>query len=466
MLRILEDGIVYLWNPIRYLIGIEEDIYLSRCGERLAQQGFNDELFEYLDKFRPANYSEILRACYLTMKARSDKVIQEQSAQSGSEESDVLAETLSAMQATHRVFPTFTEFRPLLNLMCADDDWAWTEFSARLSEERVPVQAERPTEFFGSSSRRFTITPSRLPIFADWYAFVRRNGGEDWDSRTLFEEILKVMVLTDKRECIRELRQLQRDNAFPDSRFLSSTILEIEDQALNEGVASWEAGQLLDFLNKENLGVINDERDLFEWVCQGIESLKDDIEKRAEGVVGFWDKWRLRISGKAKREKRAASAVGFWDGMEPKTEPDCQNVLWPRLQSKMKEYGITVALGEEGSIGANWCDFWVDYPRASAEPFRVRIELKTARKGYGRAELVDPIESQLWDRYLRPSNCRHGLYVVLWFRNAEYEYPKQWNTPDELHKELRAKCEGVSLAHSVNVLSYVIDLTTPSRRRP
>jgi len=441
IVRILEDGIAYISNPIQYLIDKRQNIYVSRCGERLMRGGFSDDFFSYFYEFRPDNYVEVLRECYLTMKRAREKLGQPQPDQAVDGESSALVEWLSTPQQVREMFPTFGEFRPLLHLMAEDDEWAWTEFSERLVHDNVPIEAERPTEFFGGLFRGFKIRTLRLPIFADWYALVRRAGEQSWGSLTLAKEILEVMVLSDSQRTIRELRRLQTDDAFPASRFLSSAILKIEDDVLSAEMPSWNAGQLLDFLNKERFGVVNEERDLFLWVCQAIEDLKDAMEKRAESVAGFWN------------------------GDEPKTEPECQNVLWPLLRSKMAEHNIAVTLGEELSIGANWCDFGVDCPRTGAEPFRLRVELKTARHGYSRTRIVEPIENQLWDKYLSPSNCQHGIYIVLWFRNEAYPYPTEWTTPKELTAELKMKCKDVEakVGYGLSLTSYVIDLTTHPR---
>ena len=261
-------------------------------------------------------------------------------------------------------------------------------------------------------------------------------------SLTLASELLQLMVIADPQQTIRELRRLQRNDAFTGARFLSSAIMQIEDQTLSTRVPCWDAGQLLDFLNKEKFGVINNEGDLFLWVCQAVEDLKDAMEKRGESVNGFWNT------------------------NKPKTEPMCQSVLWPLLKLKLETYQIGEVSSPEQLIGANWCDFWVEIPRTGESPFRIGIELKTARKGYAQRDLVEPINSQLWSKYLRPSNCCHGIYIVLWFRTSEYPHPTPWTSPKELADELDRKCQEVQSTCNAHLASYVIDLTTPSRGSP
>ena len=107
----------------------------------------------------------------------------------------------------------------------------------------------------------------------------------------------------------------------------------------------------------------------------------------------------------------------------------------------------------------------MEYPRANEQPFRIAIELKTARKGYVPKQLIDPIETQLWEEYLQPSGCQHGIFVVLWFRDDDrYPFPRQWPTPEKLAEDVLKKCKEVEEAHQVKLASYVVDLTTIPRR--
>ena len=93
-------------------------------------------------------------------------------------------------------------------------------------------------------------------------------------------------------------------------------------------------------------------------------------------------------------------------------------------------------------------------------------KVRIARKQYGPNELIQPVESQLWKKYLRPSGCRHGIFVVLWFRdNQRYQGPKSWTNKGMLAEELSKKCEDIAKIHQVSLTSYVIDVTTPFRER-
>ena len=405
---------------IEYLTKIEEPLYLSDCRKRLKNGSFDQHtlkpLLDYLLTLRPVRFKDTLRRSYLTLKSR------------------LHVPAASQAPSDQNGLSYWDQFRPLLALMGTDDDWSWDEFTGRLSQENVPCHEWTLIE----SRLQLSSNSTRLPIIADWYALARRRESED-GLPMLSQHLLGTMTAIDGEATIRELRRLRREDAFPDARWLSFDILRIEDQLLSGDFSSWESGPLLDFINKESLGVIHNEQDLFEWVRQALEKIQDSLEQRAEGVAGFWD------------------------GDTPKEEPDCQNVLWPRIKSELDKFGIVDV--EEKFIGPNRCDFWVEYPRPGESSFRVAVELKTARKSYGPTRLLNPVDTQLWKKYLRPTRCQHGIYIVLWFRNAKrYDWPKHWSDKKALEKDIQTKCKEVADAHQVILAPYVIDLTTPPRK--
>jgi hypothetical protein len=438
ILQVLESGgIVSLHRPIQYLIRVHEPIYLPQCRERLEQGAFDrshvDSLLAYLSALRPPWYREALQQYYTRVK----KLVHQRIG-GGRQESLKPGQGNGAEGA--RALSYWDQFCPLLLLMSDDDDWAWREFAHRLRREDVPLQHE---EFPGMRHMHFPDSSARLPVLADWYALMRRKrSAEDMNPFDLARSLLERIVTIDGESAIQELRRLQRTHAFPDARWLSHAMFRIEDRLLTAESMPWESGLLLDFINKEHLGVIRHEHDLFEWVCQAIEDVQESLERRGEGVAGFWK------------------------GHMPHHEASCQNILWAFLRLTIQRSAIAAVEGEEKCIGRNRCDFWVEYPRRGADAFRVGVELKVARAGYGAAELVQPVETQLWDKYLRPTGCRHGIFVVLWFRdNRRYHGPVHWDTRNALAEMLRKRCKELEQQHGVSLTSYVIDLTRPFRER-
>jgi len=120
---------------------------------------------------------------------------------------------------------------------------------------------------------------------------------------------------------------------------------------------------------------------------------------------------------------------------------------------------------EERLVGPNSSDFWVELPRQDDRNLTTIIELKVAKKSYGSAQLVDPIESQLWERYMEPVGCTHGIHVVLWFKDKDrFPHPSRWASADALLADLEDKGIAVAEERHVRIAVRVLDLTARPRR--
>ena len=415
------------FDMLQYLIDINSSIYCVGCQSRFRNGNFDRfnlrKILEYWNLFKPPEHLETLRRCYYLLKNR---LCSPCDATEGSDQ--------------QQLFPYKLQFTPLLSLMSFDDTWAWEEFSVRLSREEVPLTEDFSIPYRKPEKYLFPLNPERVPILSDWYAFIRRRRGTtdfypDDLTRAILENIMAVGGITP----LRELKRLQNTNAYPGVQWLSREILRAEDQMLGEESSTWNAGALLDFLNRERFALINSERDLFEWVFHAVEQIKEGCEQRAEGVEGYWD------------------------GDNPKTEPKCQNVLWPQIRLILS--AINVVGVEERLIGPNYCDFWIEFPRQGFPSIKIPIELKTTREGYGPSQLVDPIELQLFGKYMRPENCGHGIFIVLWFKGGRgYGGPTKWNSPAELLENLESQSKSIEENCSVTIKPLVIDVTNPPRQ--
>ncbi|MCL5952225.1 MAG: hypothetical protein M1132_10980 [Chloroflexi bacterium] len=414
---------------LNYLTERHLDSYVPTCREQLLNGTFRagayDALLLYWAARRPADYAEVLQANY--------RLRQEQQNRATQPEAGSIAE--SALD-----LPTWSDMFPLLLLVREDNDWAWQELHDRVRAEDVPVNAH---DLYGPFYRdiQFPLKPSRLPILADWYALTRRNSTED-KVEELGQRLLEAIIQIDGDQAVAELRRLVTERAFPGAEWLSHSIMRIQDRQLQAAEQAMPRGELLDFVNREHLGVVQNSRDLFEWTCQAVEEIKEDIELRAEQVIGYWN-----------HDPR-----GPW---HPKEEVPCHNVFWPMLRAKLEH--LRVMAIDERRIAANSADFWVEKTVGQANA-QVVVEMKTAREGYAEAELIDPIRSQLWDKYLRPTGAQYGIFLVLWFKDAKrYPYPSKWETRQEYERALEAARSQIAAECDLNLACYIIDMTTKPR---
>jgi len=130
--------------------------------------------------------------------------------------------------------------------------------------------------------------------------------------------------------------------------------------------------------------------------------------------------------------------------------------------SRLENLGVVGV--EEKTIRPDRVDFWVEKPIRGGQALRVAVELKIARKQYGRKRLIEPLETQLWSQYLEPSRCRHGIYIVLKFKDAKrYRYPTKWTTASELGEDLNRRKDEVANRHGLDLACYAIDMTATTR---
>lgn len=429
--EIVDEAESGIYDAINYLIEIKDPLYLARCRERLSN-GFFDrfalgDLLRYWAAFCPTDCNDVLRSLYVTIRDAFAELAR-------TKEAGKLAGSRGDSLPDLAEYERWRQFEPLFFLMAEDDDYGWQEFKTRLQKEDVPM----PQDFHYLHVPRLPANAHRLSILADWYAYCERKAQGDPSAGREAYNILGAIISSGGEAAITELRRLQGDKAFPGSEWLGYSISKIEDRMLAEANPAVPCGQLLDFVNKSRLALVQTERDLFEWLCEVFDEVKNAVEKRGEGVDGFWN------------------------GDLPKDEPSCQNVLWPRLEPKLQELGLVGI--EEKLMGIHWCDFWVVMPRRGEPPLQVAVELKTARKGYGRTNIIEPVENQLWTKYMQPAVCRHGIFVVLWFRDrSRYDFPRVWTNIEELTTELAARTNRVAKTHGVVLKSYVINLTAPHR---
>ena len=429
LLELIEHGSEQARNALR-LLGAEGDasfIGPSRtlmCSGQLPPVRF-EELVDYWLLIHPDDCQSVLHACYRSLWEQ--ETLSTCAASVDEKDEDTYRRVLVGPD------PWFVA---LLSLMADGSDLAWQDFENHLQERTIP----RRFNFDRLSSLAPRLSGKRLRTVADWLImeFPRESEAEMSDGGS--HRLLTLMVESGFVAAIEELRRVRTEVDPAKHAILSATMLQIEDRAIGQIPPRPTDGDLLDFINLPQPAIIRDERDLFEAVCHAIEEIQSELVERGEGVAGFWDR------------------------TQPKTEPDCQNVLWPRLRDKLRQFGVTGV--EERYVGANRVDFWVELAHAIREPLTVAVELKTARKGSGRSWLVDTIGKQLWERYLRPTHCRHGIHIVLWFRDKDrYDSPSQWTTAKALSNEVRRRCNKLEREHGVSLAGYVVDMTATHRER-
>jgi hypothetical protein len=334
-------------------------------------------------------------------------------------------------------------FRLLLHLMNESHEEAWKLFQSLLDRGAVPLREHHRLARVGVPTPQ---TIDHVQILKDWHVQIRRSidrvGDTHREKKHLADSILSKITDFGGVDVLHMLRKVQNEVPYEDAPWLSGTILDLESQILSASAEQRSAFSVLRMITTDRYHDVRSENDLFEATREAIESLNEDF-RTGSGVAGFWN---------------------TGDDPAPKHEAECQNVLWPLLSQRLANYEVRGI--EEEIVNENFADFRIDYPRANQDSLSTFVELKVARKGYGASELVDPIESQLYDEHLRPSGCTHGIFAVLWFKDSErYNHPTSWADMDVLRDDIRAKVEEVQSRYGVTIATYVLDMTAGYRKR-
>lgn len=334
-------------------------------------------------------------------------------------------------------------FRLLFHLMNESHEEAWKLFQSLLDRGAVPLREHHRLARVGVPTPQ---TIDHVQILKDWHVQIRRSidrvGDTHREKKHLADSILSKITDFGGVDVLHMLRKVQNEVPYEDAPWLSGTILDLESQILSASAEQRSAFSVLRMITTDRYHDVRSENDLFEATREAIESLNEDF-RTGSGVAGFWN---------------------TGDDPAPKHEAECQNVLWPLLSQRLANYEVRGI--EEEIVNENFADFRIDYPRANQDSLSTFVELKVARKGYGASELVDPIESQLYDEHLRPSGCTHGIFAVLWFKDSErYNHPMSWADMDVLRDDIRAKVEEVQSRYGVTIATYVLDMTAGYRKR-
>jgi hypothetical protein len=133
---------------------------------------------------------------------------------------------------------------------------------------------------------------------------------------------------------------------------------------------------------------------------------------------------------------------------EPRNETEIQPLIMSHLKPILGVKGIQISreiVAANGSL-----DFLCSYNYAG-RPFKVGIELKKAHH----EKLVNGLTQQL-PQYLKYEETKHGIFVVLWFKNSNFVEPSKYVSIDNLITKLE---KSIPKKHEINIM--VIDCTKP-----
>lgn len=172
-----------------------------------------------------------------------------------------------------------------------------------------------------------------------------------------------------------------------------------------------------------------------------------------------------------KLQGKPPAAPDLWDRDRPKEESYLSDYVKRHFDDDLAKVGliafreVEIQRGEKTDIHVA-----VSVPapeHGSWEKIQCIIEVK----GSWHKDLKTAMKSQLVDRYLLRNSCRHGLYLVGWFRcsawdsmDSRFKKHLKWSLA-EAAKELDGQATGLS-SGDVRIRSLVLDATLQDKPQP
>jgi hypothetical protein len=237
---------------------------------------------------------------------------------------------------------------------------------------------------------------------------------------------------------------------FPRFEWLKRLLVQAKARARRKSWQPPQPDELFALAANHKLRLVRNGDELLALVIDALHRIEGRIQ--SEGLVQFlWDK------------------VGK-DSFRPKDENALSDFVRSFLDDELKRRGVVVNREVEIRRGEE-TDIHVDaiVPGQTGQFDKVSVVIET--KGCWHREVLEAIETQLVNRYLKDSACRHGLYLVGWFGSSKWDdvdHRKRnvaSRTPAELKAALAAKADALS-ASGLQVASVVLNASLqPARRR-
>jgi hypothetical protein len=449
-------------QALQHLLDCGDAYYLAQAERRLRgadyqHRGEWKRLITYILQHEPKGTNEILVAAYQASEAKRH----------------LIDKTTPPRSLASDYLDPWDLVDLLFQLINRGDERGWLLLEDRLDAGQLPV----------TDRTRYDETPVPKPktsfhleIFARWYKFIRKardradlssnyTDGSYYD--ILAGEVIERIVKHASPEAFRTVRRLQNEleaeRDFKGVERLGSRRLDAEYEYLAGTRELYPPQRLLEFLLTDYFHLVQSDRDLFEVLLQVLDDIQQDFDE-GRGVAGFWEP-----VPESDPQFQPLETENLTCTAQPKGETECQNVLWGLTRPRLQAYGVTEI--EEDFVGPNRADLRLEYGEPGKPPRRTYLELKVAHRGYSYApgssnNLIDPLEGQLWEKYLRPTGVKYGVYAVIWARDPDrYAWPrkKHYASPVDLEEALQSRADQVKEKHDAVIIPRVLDVSAPYR---
>jgi len=188
----------------------------------------------------------------------------------------------------------------------------------------------------------------------------------------------------------------------PELAWLPRVLLDAKAIMLRKAWQPLTPKQLLEFTSRPRSRLVQSGRHLLQVLRESLARLDAKLQGETRAAPALWNE----------------TSHGRW---RPKAEPWLSDYIKLHLEEDLKACGIAALreveiwrAGDQG-LGERTDIHVTAVVRGRGEGGFDRVKTIIEVKGCWHRDVKDAMRTQLRDRYLRHSGCRHGLYVVGWF---------------------------------------------------
>lgn len=229
-------------------------------------------------------------------------------------------------------------------------------------------------------------------------------------------------------------------------RIIDKSNLSILNQRVyaltNPNSFSQSAGRFIEQLNSLNMSssLINIRELLSSTIIKSEKNLAEFVYRLFDLVI-----------------KNSIELHGHYESMwkdknTPKLEPQIQPIIVNLIRHIFNYMGISIEREPKAATGQ--LDFLVSKTIDNNVLVKVPVELKLARYP-DISNIEDGINAQL-PIYMKALNCNYGVFIVLWFKNNEFNYPNKYNSIAELDTHIK------NIKSNNRIMDMIIDCTKPT----
>jgi len=318
-------------------------------------------------------------------------------------------------------------FWPLIwKRMSADTDWGRAVIEHACHRERFALlTALAPDDLVDLAIRIFReYSPESDPSYDGGHSV-----SPDDDVRDLRRYVINQLGSTGRADGLLRLR-----DAFPQYPWLADSVIDAANVRRRETWCPPSACEILALASRNESRFVSSPDELLDVILESLDRLEQKLHGTTPAVEDLWNR-----EGSSPRTPKDEESFSDYVARHLKDDLRARRVVVNRevqIRRRQESREAGGAPGQKPDIVVQAVPN--DSAGTSGGVFEVIIEVK----GCWHGEVRTALASQLVERYLRDNSCRHGLYLVGWFRcegwdgNDSRRERDPWSTLDESRREL------------------------------